>query len=115
MAKLKVYWKWIRPWKLAGYYKKYYSGYRKHRCEVEDEPKEQRNLIFLHEDVVLITTKNRRTEKWPKFKTNLWLCINYFFNTKEKKVIGAIINAFQGKKYANSIELICIFMTLGLQ
>lgn len=58
--------------------------------------------IFLREDFVLITTKDRRTEKSPKFKTNLWLCVNYVFNTKEKTVIGAIINAFQGKKYANS-------------
>lgn len=46
---------------------------------------------------MLITTKDRKTEKSPKFKTNLWFCVNYIFNTKEQTVIGAIINAFQGK------------------
>ena len=73
---------WIRLWKFAGQYRNNHPDYRMHWCELVDEPKKQRNIIFLQEDLVLIKTKDLRAEKSRTFKTTLRSSVNYVFNAK---------------------------------
>ena len=77
--------------------KRYDPKYKKHRCEIEDEPKKQPIRNFLGEDLALvvimdcITVEARDLKMWLGFK------LHDVFNTKEKTAVGQIMKALEGE------------------
>ena len=67
----------------------WHSDYRKHRYELEDEPKKQPNRIFLPEDLPLTAIRDNRTQESVEFKIKLGLSVNVS-NTKVQTVLGVI-------------------------
>ena len=85
--------------KLAVITRRFPPKYRKHRCELVDEPKKQSNIIFLHEGLAIKIIMDCRVDNGltRNFKKKLGLNLHDLINAKQQTVIGSIKDAFEGE------------------
>ena len=76
---------------------KYNKKYKKHRCELVDEPIKQPNRRFLRIDLALKIIMDCRTDESCSLKRNLGFKLHDVINTKKQAVINSIKDAFEGE------------------
>ena len=71
--------------------------YKKHRHELVDKPKKQRNRIFLGSDLALKVIMDCRRDESCNLKRNLGFRLHNQINIKEQTVLKSIKDAFEGE------------------
>ena len=76
---------------------KYHSNHEKHRYELVDESKNQRNRIFIDEKLAIKMIMDCRTTSAHNFRTRLGFKQYDVILIKEQSVLTRIMSSFEGE------------------